>query len=64
MRCFLTTAMGGSLPAIAFRCADSDIGHALLEQRGETYNIVGTVKIDCWQNRKKVQFIIQDIMRV
>ncbi|MCQ2734886.1 MAG: single-stranded-DNA-specific exonuclease RecJ, partial [Alphaproteobacteria bacterium] len=64
VRCFLTTAMGGSLPAIAFRCTDNEIGHALLEQRGEMYNVVGTVKIDCWQNRKKVQFIIQDIMRV
>ena len=64
VRCFLTTAMGGSLPAIAFRCTDNEIGHALLEQRGEMYNVVGTVKIDCWQNRKKVQFIIQDMMRV
>ena len=64
VRCFLTTTMGGSLPAIAFRCADNEIGHALLEQRGEMYNVVGTVKIDCWQNRKKVQFIIQDMMRV
>ena len=63
VRCFLSTAMGGNLPAIAFRCTDNEIGHALLEQRGEVYDIVGMVKIDCWQNRKKVQFIIKDLAR-
>ena len=63
IRCFLSAAMGGSLPAIAFRCTDNEIGHAMLEQRGEVFDVVGTVKIDNWQNRKKVQFIINDIAR-
>lgn len=64
VRCFLSTAMGGSLPAIAFRCTDNEIGHALLEQRGEKFDVVGTVKIDNWQNRKRIQFIITDIARM
>lgn len=63
VRCFLSTAMGGSLPAIAFRCTDNEIGHALLEQRGEKFDVVGTIKIDHWQNRKKIQFVITDIAR-
>ncbi len=63
VKCFLTTARGGYLPAIAFRCADNEIGQALLNNSGEVYDVVGSIKIDEWQGRRKVQLIINDMMR-
>ena len=63
VKCFLSSSSGGYLPAIAFRCTDNEIGQALLANYGEVYDVVGNVKIDEWQGQKKVQFVINDIMR-
>ena len=64
VRCFLSSNMGGSLKAIAFRVADNDIGNAMLNSRGDVYDVVGVLRRDNWQGRNSVQFIIEDIMRV
>ena len=61
VKCILTSPRGGYLRAISFRCADNDIGNTMLNSKGEMYNIVGKVKLDEWQGRKNVQFIIEDI---
>lgn len=63
VKCFLTSPLGASLSAIAFRCADNEMGQALLNNKGEVYDVVGYVKLDTWQGRQKVQMIINDIMR-
>ena len=63
VRCELTTKLGGRVPAIAFRCADNDIGHALLENRGDVYDVVGQIKLNVWQGKSSVQFTICDMMR-
>lgn len=63
VKCFLTSPTGTSVFAVAFRCADNEIGQALLSGYGEMYDVVGHIKLDEWQGRKKVQFIINDIMR-
>lgn len=63
VRCSLTSASGGYLSAIAFRCADNAMGQALLNHRGDVYDVIGMVKIDEWQGRKKVQFLIHDMKR-
>ena len=60
--CFLTSANGGSLKAIAFRVADTELGKYLLNIKGEVVNIVGVLRKDNWQGRNSVQFIIDDIM--
>ncbi|HBO49854.1 MAG TPA: hypothetical protein DD619_03585 [Alphaproteobacteria bacterium] len=62
--CFLSSSGGGSLKAIAFRCADNDIGNALLNNNGELFDAVGQIKTDVWQGRKTIQMIINDIKRV
>lgn len=62
--CFLSSPSGGSLKAIAFRCADNDIGNALLNNNGELFDAVGQIKTDVWQGRKIIQMIINDLRRV
>lgn len=61
--CFLGSPYGGSLKAIAFRCADNDIGQAMLNNRGDLFDVVGQIKTDVWQGRKNIQMIINDIKR-
>lgn len=63
VRCTLMSTSGYKVSAIAFRVVDSDIGNALLQAKGEVYDVVGYVKCDEWNGRKKVQFIINDLRR-
>lgn len=64
VRCFLSSSNGGSLKAMAFRVADNDIGNAMLNAKGELFDIVGVLRKDNWQGRNSVQFIIDDMKRV
>ena len=63
IKCFLSSMGGGSLKAIAFRVADNDIGQAMLNAKGELFDVVGVLRKDSWQGRVSVQFIMEDIMR-
>lgn len=63
IRCFLSSLSGGSLKALAFRAADTELGKALLNQRGEVFNIVGMLRKDTWMGKTQLQFIIEDAMR-
>lgn len=62
VRCILTSVNGGSLSAMAFRMADTNIGNALLNGKGGVYDIIGTLRKDNWQGRNSVKFIIDDVM--
>lgn len=63
VKCFLTSDTGGSLKAIAFRCADTEVGKTMLNARGEKFNVIGVLHKDVWQGNASVQFIIEDIAR-
>nr|QIM10759.1 single-stranded-DNA-specific exonuclease RecJ [uncultured Alphaproteobacteria bacterium] len=63
VRCFLGSLNGGSLKSMAFRCADGEMGKALLNGTGKTFNLVGVLRRDNWQGRNQAQFIIEDAMR-
>ncbi|MBP1531944.1 MAG: single-stranded-DNA-specific exonuclease RecJ, partial [Alphaproteobacteria bacterium] len=63
VKCTLTSVSGGRVPAIAFRVGDNEIGNALLNSKGEVYDVIGYIKCDNWQGNKRVQFVINDIMR-
>ena len=63
VRCFLTSLNGGSLKAMAFRCADNEMGKALLNGSGQSFNLVGSLRRDNWQGRNQAQFILDDAMR-
>lgn len=62
--CYLASNNGGSLKAMAFRVADSELGNALLNSAGSSFNLLGVLRRDNWQGRNSVQFIIDDAMRV
>jgi len=63
VRCTLVSLSGGSVKAIAFRAADTEMGKMLLNGRGEVLDLVGTLHRDNWQGRSSIQFVIEDAMR-
>ena len=62
VRCILGSDNGGSLKAIAFRAADTAVGTAILQARGERFHVAGLLRKDVWQGNASVQFIIEDAM--
>ena len=63
VRCVLTSDNGSSIKAIAFRVGDNDIGNAMLNPRGEKFDVLGVLRHDKWNGRNEVQFIIEDLRR-
>ncbi|CAA6604000.1 Single-stranded DNA-specific exonuclease [Rhodospirillaceae bacterium LM-1] len=51
---------GGWLKAIAFKSADSELGHALLASKGDPIHIAGSLRADTWQGRRSAQLVIDD----
>jgi single-stranded-DNA-specific exonuclease len=60
VRCFLEGADGQRLKAIAFRARDTDLGKALLDDRGVRLHVAGKLRVDQWGARERVQLIIDD----
>jgi single-stranded-DNA-specific exonuclease len=58
--CQVSGRGGGRLKAIAFRAADSELGHALLANDGTPLHLAGTLRIDNWQGNTNVQLFIED----
>lgn len=63
VRCILTSDTGGSLKGMAFRVGDNEIGQAMLNAKGESFDVAGVLRRDRWQGRDDVQFIIEDIRK-
>ena len=63
VRCFLTSGNGGSLKAMAFKIADTELGKTLLNSQGAVFDIAGVLRRDNWQGRNSVQFIIDAAIR-
>ena len=59
----LVSDMKEKLNAIAFKVADTQMGAALYNSKGEKFNVVGVLKKDEWQGRSTLKFIVEDIMR-
>lgn len=60
VRLMLAGAGGKRLKAIAFRAADSEMGHALLSSAGAAFHLAGTLRVDTWQGNSTVQLIVDD----
>jgi len=58
--CRLVGAAGARLKAIAFRAADSELGHALLNGDGRVFHLAGTLRVDHWQGTAAAQLLIED----
>jgi single-stranded-DNA-specific exonuclease len=61
IRCFMTGIDSKKqLSAIAFRCADTNLGQALLKHNGLPLHVVGRLRENNWQGRSSVQLLIDD----
>ncbi len=56
----LVDATGGKIAAIAFRAAETEMGSALLGGRGQSFHLAGTLSVDHWQGRRRVQMRVID----
>ena len=60
VRCTLVAGDGARLPAIAFRCADTPLGKALLAKGGPPLHLAGHLSRNEWRGTVKAQFVIED----
>ena len=51
---------GSRLDGIAFRAADAPLGQMLLNARGRSVHVAGTLGADQWQGQKRVQLRVMD----
>jgi single-stranded-DNA-specific exonuclease len=58
--CRLHDPAGGRVRAIAFRAADQPLGRALIQAAGAPLHLAGTLKLDWWEGRPRVNFHIED----
>lgn len=63
IKCELTGLTKERLPAIAFKIADTDIGKEILSLCQNSYDVVGNLRFNHWNNSTTLQFIITDIKR-
>lgn len=61
VRAYAYGRAGGRLKIIAFRCADDDLGAALLAHRDRQVHLLGALRADTWQGRRDVQFVVEDL---
>ncbi len=60
VRCQIQGSDGTRMKAIAFRVAEEPLGRLLLQSRGTSLHLAGTLRIDRWQGREEVQLLIDD----
>jgi single-stranded-DNA-specific exonuclease len=48
------------LAAIAFRAADAELGRFLLDRRGQSVHVAGTLGINHWNGNRTLQLRIVD----
>ncbi|WP_157015502.1 single-stranded-DNA-specific exonuclease RecJ [Mesorhizobium xinjiangense] len=60
LRVDLRSQAGGRMQAMAFRAADAPLGRFLLDNRGQTVHLAGTVSANFWNGVKSVQFRLTD----
>jgi len=62
VRCTLASGDGATIKAIAFRAASTELGQALLQSdRSKALHFCGTLSVDHWQGRERVQMRLIDI---
>jgi single-stranded-DNA-specific exonuclease len=65
VRAIVTDAGAGAgsagLKTMAFRSMEKPVGQALLNARGKCMHLCGQVKINAWQGRETVDFLIDDV---
>jgi single-stranded-DNA-specific exonuclease len=60
LRCTLVDAGGRRVRAVAWRCADTELGRRL-QAGGGAFHVAGKLKADDWNGRSGVEFEIEDL---
>ena len=61
IKSILLSKDGSTIKTIAFNSFDIDLGQFLLNNKKNTFNIVGKLSLNEWRGEKNVEFIIDDI---
>ncbi len=61
VKSILKSKDGININTISFNTCDTDLGQFLLNNKSNTFNIVGKLSLNEWKGEKKVEFIIDDI---
>lgn len=64
IRCILSADYAPALKAICFKCADNELGQALLNAQGAQFDVLGTLRVDRFMNKTTLQLTIEDMMRL
>ncbi|HLI13405.1 MAG TPA: single-stranded-DNA-specific exonuclease RecJ [Alphaproteobacteria bacterium] len=64
VRCILSDPGGGRLKGIAFRCAETPLGKALLRMPALPLHIAGHLRVDAWAGPDGVQLVIEDAAEI
>ena len=59
--CTFTDSMGRTARAIAFRCAEEPLGHALLNAGPNRLHVAGKIREDSWRGGDAAQIHIEDV---
>ncbi len=62
LRVILTDTSGGRLKAMSFRSVGTPLGDALQSSYGKTLHLAGSLKLEHWQGRQQISFMIDDVM--
>lgn len=62
IKCQVGTLEGNRLQAIAFKSYETPLGPALLNHSGRLFHILGTLKLDSWSGKERVQLSIEDAL--
>ncbi|APH72445.1 single-stranded-DNA-specific exonuclease RecJ [Aquibium oceanicum] len=60
LRVDLKSGGGGRIQAMAFRCAETDLGNFLLKSQGRTVHVAGSISANYWNGSKSMQFRLTD----
>ena len=61
IRCTFSDMAGNKINAMAFRSVDTPLEEGLIYGRQNPIHVGGVLKLDQWNNRKSIQFFIDDI---
>ncbi len=61
VRARLQSGDGAAIQAIAFRAAGQKLGTGLLKSRGRTVHVAGTLSVDRWQGKERIQMRLIDV---
>ena len=61
VKSILISKDGSTIKTISFNAYETDLGQFLLNNRTNTFNIVGKLSLNEWKGEKNVEFIIDDI---